>query len=294
MACVIVADGGSTTIDWGVSNGHGKPCRILSTTGLNALLATDSEIEKIFTQALNSFESDISEASRLNEDVYFYYYGAGCATEEVCSKIKLVARKLLPENCNIKVGSDLTGAAVALFHDSEGIACILGTGSNSGYYDGKRIVENIPPLGYILGDEGSGASIGKRFLNRCFKGCLPKDIQDEFFDFSGLTLPDVLNKVYRQPGANQFLASIIPFISRHIDNHHIREIVTEEMQAFMKLNVDGYRWEKPLNLGFVGSIAVIFHDIIEAEVTRRGFKLNKIIKRPIEEMLNYYSVKHSK
>lgn len=293
MSCIIVADGGSSKIDWGLAPGRGRTYRYMSSRGLNVLMAGPEEIEAVFNSVFNEFESELRRAREESEEIHFFYYGAGCATDEACEKIRSVGRKFLPSGARISVGSDLTGAAVALFNDQPGIACILGTGSNSGYYDGNTVVSNIPPLGYILGDEGSGASIGKRFVNRCFKSVLPVEIKEEFISSTGLGLPEILERVYRQPEANKFLASIVPFIAERLERSEIRRIVEEEFEAFLTLNVDRYKFDTSVQLGFIGSIALIFHRILEDTVSKRGLTIHKIIKSPIEPMLAHYALKYS-
>ena len=200
---ILIADGGSTKIDWTVVSGISQ--KAFRSPGINPVLWDIGKIEQMLQEGLpHEILSDV-------ESVYFY--GAGCLGRSA-EKMQEALMRVVAHDAEIEVESDLLGAARALFGNERGIACILGTGSNSALYDGKEIISNIHPLGYILGDEGSGASIGKHFLNALYKGRLPESLRKDFETETGLTYDDVIDHVYRQPMANKFLASLVIFVSK--------------------------------------------------------------------------------
>ena len=185
------------------------------------------------------------------------------------------------------MNGDLLGAARALCGNEEGIACILGTGSNSCLYDGDGIVSNISPLGYILGDEGSGAVIGKNVLNEMLKNDALADVRDDFFSLSRMTIGDIIERVYRQPQANRFLASLAPFIGKHKDNGIIHRVLIDCFRDFFRKNVCRYG-RADLSVGFVGSIAWYFqNELIEAS-KEADVTVGMILKSPIERLVEYH------
>ena len=201
---ILIADSGSTKTDWSLTDGQGNVVMTCKTQGINPIHMQDAEVLQILKSELILPESP--------QEVYFY--GSG-VTEAMKPRMNSLLQQAFP-GAKVEAEGDMIGAARALFGNKPGIACILGTGANSCLYDGTKIVMNTPPLGYILGDEGSGAVLGKLFLNGIFKGSLPSAIKKRFLKWSGLDYPGIINKVYREPLANRFLASICPFISEQI------------------------------------------------------------------------------
>lgn len=274
---IIVADSGSTKTEW-VTEGMS-----VTTKGINPVRDTEEEILDVLSTELmpglyngtNFTESQVTE---------IFFYGAGCI-EPFLQNVHKPLSHLFPHS-KIHVYSDLLGAARALCKDDEGIACILGTGSNSCLCKGGQIVQNISPLGYILGDEGSGAVLGRTLVSEMLKGKL-KDLWTPFSKEYELEVPDIINKVYRQPQANKFLASLVPFIKKHISHPDVKDMVTNEFVRFLEKNVIPYgKAELPVN--FVGGVANNFSPEIGAACEICGLKLGKIIARPAEEMLIYH------
>lgn len=213
------------------------------------------------------------------------FYGAGCFGEW-SEKMKGLLEQVFPHSAAITVDSDLMGAAIALFGHHPGIACILGTGANSGLFDGESFVAHTNPMGYILGDEGSGASLGKGFLNLLYKGHLPTSLRQEFEETTGLTYAQVIQRVYREPLAARFLASLSPFIHAHLDEPQVRQMVADRFQAFFRLHIAPYRdaasfTEWPLPVGFVGSIAYHYRDLLGQAAEAEGFTLGKVLRQPL-------------
>lgn len=276
----LIADAGSTKVDWALISEGGVVEKSFRSNGLNALLASPEEVEE-------SFASAASELDGIRPDE-IHYYGAGCATTEICTKIEEALRIAFGTE-KITVQTDLLASARALFGDQSGIACILGTGSNSCFYDGARICRNVPSLGYVLGDEGSGAALGKRLISDVFKGQLPISVKERFEATYSLTLPDILDNVYRRPGANRYLASFVRFIADNIWNPYLYSIVLEEFTVFIQRNVAMYQGAHAFPLGFVGSIAANFEGILREAALDRGYKVAEITASPMEGLIKFHS-----
>lgn len=281
MKNILIADAGSTKVEWVVLSEEGVVRARFSTPGINALLASEKDIEAILAKVKEKIPAD-SEPSEV------FYYGAGCATEAICEKIKTALQGIWPE-ADIKISTDLLAACHSLLGNRRGIVCILGTGSNSCLYDGMQIEENVPSLGFILGDEGSGSALGKRLVADAFKGRLPRPIRDKFMNYYELTLENILDYTYRRGGANRFLASLVPFIKDHIWNPYLYSIVLEEFTDFLKRNVAMYTGARTLPLCFVGGVADGFNDILREAAQRQGFRVTRIVKSPMDGLICYHS-----
>lgn len=277
----LIADAGSSKIDWLLADANWKELRQWVSPGVNALMASDAEIEAM----ADSAASQIPRDAELGE---IHFYGSGCATPEICSRIADALRKELRAS-SVSVYTDLLGAARSLLGHKAGIACILGTGSNSCLYNGKEIEQNVPSLGFILGDEGSGAALGKRLVADAFKGHLPKVISDKFLKTFNLDLGAILKSVYRAPTPNKFLASLVPFLSEHLWNPYVYSLVRQEFELFLVRNVSPYKGSRTLPIAFTGSIAYHFSDILKEAASRQGFKVGEICRRPIEGLLAYHA-----
>lgn len=274
----LVADSGSTKTDWALISVD-APEICFSTLGLNPSLMPDNQIREILRMEVKSILGDVRP-----DEVFFY--GAGCRKTiaplveyALCDELK--CKKAI-------VDTDMLGAARALCGNEPGVACILGTGSNSCVYDGNAIADNISPLGYILGDEGSGVSIGKRFISDLFKRQYPKTVHEIFSNDYGYSLDDVIQRVYRTPDANRFLASFAPFVKKCVYIPEVEEMVIEEFCRFIKRNVAGYEELKILPVNFVGSIAANFSSQLEKAMDICGYKIGKIKQRPIEGIIEYH------
>lgn len=276
----IIADSGSTKTEWIV----GELAKLSVTTkGINPVRDTKEEILDVLSTELmpELFSSTTIGQTDITE---IHFYGAGCIPP-FSQSVTETLESMFPQ-AEVHVYSDLLGAARALCGKEEGIACILGTGSNSCLCKEGEIVKNISPLGYILGDEGSGAVLGRTLLSEMLKGNL-QNLWNDFSKQYNLSVSDIINKVYRQPQANRFLASLVPFIREHIDNHDIKEMVIKEFIRFLKRNVTPYcRPDLPVN--FVGGVANAFIDEIQIACTSCGLKIGKITRYPAEEMRKYH------
>lgn len=279
MKTYLIADSGSTKADWALVNENGERLLQLSTSGINVAISSE--------EALSDSIKQVVENCNNNPDNIFFY-GAGCIGElslRICSILK----SFYPES-SISVNSDMLGAARALFGYKKGIACILGTGSNSCVYDGNDIVSQIPSLGYILGDEGSGATFGKILLNRIFKKRLGNDIINAFFEEYNLSVEDVIRKVYREERPNRFLASLVPFIAKNLNRPEINEMVVDEFMRFFKNNVMQYVDYEKYEIGFVGSIAFFMKEQLETAAHSCGLPVSQILHKPIDQLINFHVV----
>lgn len=281
MNSKLIADAGSTKVEWSLLDSDGKVAQSFTTDGLNALLSSTEQIEDAF-KAVRSMIIDDFPVEEI------YYYGAGCATPEICEKVRqalLVSWK----DAECFVNSDLLAAARSLLGNKKGIACIIGTGSNSCLYDGVNIVSQIPSLGYILGDEGSGAALGKRLVSDAFKEQLPENIKDSFLSEYNLDLAHILDNIYRKPAPNKFLASFVPFISKNLWNPYIYSLVLKELTKFIKRNVAMYDGAHSLDICFTGSIAFHFEKILREAASSVGYKVTKVTSGPMEGLVAYHS-----
>ena len=197
-------------------------------------------------------------------------------------------QEAFPQARQVEAHSDLLGAARALCGHNYGIASILGTGANSCLYDGERIVQNTPALGYILGDEGSGGVLGKHFLHELYKGVLSEKIRSEFEQEYDLKMADVIQRVYREPMPNRFLASFAPFIHRHLSDPAMNRMVIDNFRDFFRYNIRPYDHPE-LPVSFVGSIAWHFRDQLAEAAEAEGFRLGTILKSPIEGLLRFHA-----
>lgn len=272
----LIADSGSTKTDWCVLDGGNVVCRVAG-HGINPFQQSYEEIKRIVKDEL---VCRLGPADAISE---IEFYGAGCRDDKIQIMDDILSRAFVKAD-RVEVCSDMVGAARALFGNSEGLACILGTGANSCLYDGRSVVANVPPLGYILGDEGSGAVLGKLFVNAMFKGGLSEQLRDKFLSESGLTLAEIINKVYREPLANRFLASMSVFIHKNLDDEALRNLVIDNFRNFFRRNVCQYK-RNDLPVGAVGSIAFYYHEQLECAAKLEGYELVKVVKSPMDGLI---------
>ena len=272
----LLADAGSTKTDWFLRDNQGDALRF-HTDGMNPSLLTDDEIRHILTtQLLPQVEGFLIEQVD--------FYGAGCRGE-AAERMKNLLGEVVGAR-NIAVESDMLGAARMLCGNNSGIVCILGTGANSCLYDGQQISQQTPALGFILGDEGSGAVLGRRLIGDIFKGQLPEDLCKDFLLDYPLTMDELIRRVYRTSAPNQYLASFTTFLSKNIHRTEIQELVRDEFHRFIRRNVLAYlaytTAQTPLH--FVGSIASVFQAQLSEVVAQYDFTLGKVVRQPIDAL----------
>lgn len=268
----LIADSGSTKTDWCVCN-QGSVWQRIQTQGINPFHQSPEEIAAIMQEMVGQ----LTEAESIRQ---IEFYGAGCALPDKKAVVSQTLQTVLPECAHIYVSSDLEGAARAVCQGEAGIACILGTGSNSCQFDGEHIVANTPCLGYILGDEGSGAVLGRTLASDCLKGQLPSHLCEAFLTEYHLDQATLLERVYRQPLANRFLASLTPFLSKHREEPAIHDLLVREFTRFFQRNVMAYDTTLPVH--FVGSIAHYFSKELTEAAHALGLTVGRILRAPME------------
>ncbi len=275
---ILIADSGSSKTDWRLVTEKGT--RALRTLGINPYHSSEEEIAReLATLDLEGNERKILE---------IYFYGSGVANEEMKNILRNCLQQRIGVHPYIQVNDDLLGVARALFQEDDGIACILGTGSNSGLYIDGAISDKVPALGYSLGDEGSGTDIGKRLVNALHKRKLSDTLRKSIIAEEGLSMDQILENVYQKPHANRYLASLAQVAAKHISDEEIRAIVREAFEDFIEKNISKYRDFTTMDIGFAGSVAFHFREILEEVLEKHQLKCRKIIAAPIEGLLEFH------
>jgi len=276
---ILIADGGSTKTDWRLIK-DGREYKKIQTSGFNPYLVGSDEIEEILWKELQPYIDNTAVNA-------VYYYGAGCSTA-VKNQIVETAFEKIFTKAKLYISHDLLAASHALCGDEEGIAAILGTGSNSCYYDGKDIKDGIFSLGYFFGDEGSGAYLGKQLITAYLHKELPEDIALKLSTAYPMSLENILDAVYTKPAPSRFLASFSNFINEHRDHPYIYNLITEAFRAFYKYQVCCYARHKEVPVHFVGSVAYHYRDILTSIGLEFGIRTGKFIKAPIDGLVEYH------
>ncbi|MBQ0136600.1 MAG: ATPase [Bacteroidales bacterium] len=288
---IIIADSGSTKTHWCMLAANGQSSDFL-TDGINPFYQTQ---EAMCNSVKNQLLPQMGHLMWAGKITHIFFYGAGCTPE----KSPLVQKALAAvfKDAEVQVESDMVGAARGLLQHKKGIACILGTGSNSCLYDGERIVKNVPSLGFILGDEGGGAVLGKRLVADLFKNQLGADLMALFAQEYGVTQADLIEHVYRQPFPNRYLASLSKFCAAHLDDKRIYDLVYDHFTDFVVRNLEPYYQDEndveiedthTLSVGFVGSIAYYYKSVLQQVMDDMGFAISKIMQDPIEGLKEYH------
>lgn len=264
-------DAGSTKMEWVMMEGERLTHRFV-TSGYNPNYAPIEKLEEILFKEL---PVDLDTP----DDIA--YYGTGCGSEANCVLVHGLLKKRFPE-AEIFVSHDMMGAAVALFGAGRGIACILGTGANSCLYDGGVIVDKGVSLGYLVGDEGSGCYIGRKLVRAYYYGWMPHDLQALFEAKYELDLKAFIDKVYHQPEASKYLAGFTRFAGEHQDHPFVRQLVKDCLDEFIEVFVMRYRDCRMLPIGFVGSVAFHFQDILRDCLASHGLRLGKVLVSPLD------------
>lgn len=276
---ILIADGGSTKADWRLIDKAGKQFDY-STIGFNPFFYST---EMVIEELQKSFVLEVPVHSI--EKVFFY--GSGCSDEYRKSILAEAFRKVMP-NADVTVEHDLLASAKATCGDDPGIACIMGTGSNTGLYDGENIIDNVTNLGYLLGDEGSGTHLGKKLIRAYFYRELPPHLEQQFDETYNIGKRELLNNMYDGERANVYLASFARFLFEHKDDMYIQHLVHRSFGEFIDRHVMKYKGHEKLPIHFVGSIAFYFSFILEALLSERNLNLGIIIKKPIDNLVQYH------
>ncbi|MBK9569000.1 MAG: N-acetylglucosamine kinase [Chitinophagaceae bacterium] len=279
MAVVkLIADSGATKTEWCLLT-DGKKKTVI-TSGISPYFLNT---EQIFDLLLKELIPKLKKA----EVDEVYYYGTGCANTTNAKSVNKAISKIFP-GANIEVNHDLLAAARALCGKEKGIACILGTGSNSGYYDGAKIVKNSPGLGYVLGDEGSGAYLGKKVIQYYLYKTFDDELRARFDDIYATSAPEILENVYKKPLPNRYLAGFAIFLAENRGHYMIENIIEDGLNDFFFAHLCKYRetWTLPIN--FAGSVAFGFKDVIVELCNSYEFELGKVMKNPMEGLVTYH------
>lgn len=271
---LLVADSGSTKTDWCLTDGEWQ--KTFSSAGLNPYQLAPDELR---LAVLSAAEWSRWEVTRIR------FYGAGCTPEKV-GVVEAALRRAVSMEADVRVADDMLGAARSVLGDEPGLVGILGTGSNSCCYDGHEIVAHVPALGYVLGDEGSGAYIGRRLVGNCLKHQFADDLCRAFAVETGLSAASVVQRVYREPQPNRFLASLVPFCQRHREHPQMHAFLVDCFRQFFQRNVALYgRAGQPVH--FVGGVAHTFRTELQEAAQAENFRLGRVEKAPLQGIVLY-------
>lgn len=278
---ILIADSGSTKTDWVLLDKNNIIIQF-QTIGFNPYFQSS---EDIFLEIKTKLIPVLQDQLKSIKEIYFY--GAGCSTAD---KVQVVKQGLYLAFGNIssEVNHDLLAAARALCGREKGIICILGTGSNSGLYDGKEVIENVPSVGYLFGDHGSGANIGKTFIQHYFDEKLPFHLKTAF-ENAGYHREIILENVYKKPMPSKYLASISSFLSNYNNDSYIKELIKNCFLDFFDSQVSKYTDAKKLPVNSVGSVGFYYKDLLVEAANEKGFTIGNVIKSPIEGLILYHS-----
>ncbi len=277
---ILIADSGSTKCDWALIDEKGTRLGNYQTMGLNPYFHSEDVIENALRSnvELNNIASDVKQ---------IFFYGAGSSTKEMCDIMNAGLKRVFI-NADILVDHDLVGSAMSTYDGEPCIACILGTGSNSCFFDGKEVYEEVPSLAYILGDEASGSYFGKILLQEYFYKKLPADLREAFETYHAPSKDEIISRVYREPNANVYLAGFMKFIGEHRHHPHVKQWVTKGMIHFINIHVKCFSNWKDVPVHFVGSIGHYFEDCLQEAAKETGIRLGQIIRKPIDGLVNYH------
>lgn len=275
---ILIADSGSTKTEWIIID-QGVAGKPIFSSGLNPFFLNSGDIILLLKK-----EAEVLENKSFGKA---FFYGSGCNSLAKNNIIREALRRFI--RCDdIFVGSDLLGAARSLCQDKPGIACIMGTGSNSCYYNGSEIISNVAPLGYILGDEGGGASLGKKLITGILKKHLSQGIIDRFFETYQYTPPEILDNVYMKPFPNRFLGQFARFISSNMHEPELQDIVVSSFDDFIKKNILKYPESETQLIHFTGSIAFHFRSYLEETLKMNDLRPGEITLSPMKDLINFH------
>jgi len=278
---ILIADSGSTKCEWCyVSNGRKQT---IHTQGASPYFLNEAQITAMMVK-------ELLPALKKKIPGKIFFYGTGCAAAANRAMVKRAIKKVFPES-EIEVEHDLTGAARALCGRNKGIVGILGTGSNSGYYNGKKIMRNSPGLGYVLGDEGSGAYMGKKVLQYYLYRTFDAELHQKFQKKYQLEAADILDAVYKKPLPNRYIASFSLFLAENRGHYMIENIIEDSVWDFFSVHLAHYPESGKIPVFFTGSVAFGFQDILKELCKTFGWKPGRILAKPMEGLITYHKTK---
>jgi len=277
---ILIADGGSTKVDWIALDEDKQEVFRIKTKGLNPVLVSK---EKIHERIINNF--DLARTKNKINKVYFY--GAGCSTPKLSQRLFDVLETIFP-NAKISVQEDMLAAVYAASTGEESIVCILGTGSNSCYFDGVITHENVPSLGYTLMDEASGNFFGKRLLVDYFYKRMPSNIAKDFNKSYNLDPDEIKKNLYVEDSPNTYLGSFAEFMFKHKESKYVDKIIKDGFELFFKNNILPFKKPANIPIYFIGSIAFYFENILNEVAEDNNLSIKGIIRRPINNLIKYH------
>ncbi len=276
----LIIDSGTTKTHW-VLLDKGKIIKDFTTTGFNPYYSSSESIRE---SILKELPDDLQVKAVEN----IYFYGTGCSTTTNCLKVKDILESFF-KYAIIETHHDLYGTAVALLKNREGIAAILGTGSNSCLWNGSEIIESVPSVGWLIGDEGSATYLGKIILKAFLGGEMAKKITDIFYDYIKLDFEGVLHKIYSEPQPNKWISGLSPFASDHMKNEQIRMLVKKNFRDFLAVQIKKYSGYGEKEISFTGSIAWYFKDILHEVMQEENLHTGIIMQQPMDGLVEFHS-----
>lgn len=277
---LLIADSGSTKTDWRLVS-EGSTVSAVQTNGLNPYFLSGKKITTIIKEKVLPVTGHVDKV---------FFYGAGCALPSKAQQVKDAIEAVIPARLPAEVSGDILGAARGLFQDQAGVTCIIGTGANSCVYDGNKIVRNVPSLGYVFTDWGSGTVLGKDLLSLLLQGKLSAGITKDFQETFRLSKGEILDNIYNEPMANRFLASFTPFLLKHAGDAQCRDIILKNFKNFFTYYVLSYRPEHgDLKVSITGSIAYYFREYVMQVASEMGIAIERIMQHPMEGLIQYHS-----
>ena len=276
---ILIADSGSTKCSWALCNEYGKLIKEINTLGFNPYFIDKKNICKELAKS--------PLADNANEIKQVFFYGAGCSSKD---KNNIIEESLLSFfiNSKIIIKHDIDAACYAMYRGKPNITCIIGTGSNSCFYDGKDIIENAPSLGFLIGDEASGNYFGKKILNYYFNNVMPEDLKIKFEAGFENDLSIIKENIYNNNRANVYLSKYFPFITENKNHPLIKEIIHQALDSFFKLHICCYDNYKDLEINFVGSVAYFLSDEINIVAEKYNCKIEGVVKNPINNLIDFH------
>lgn len=275
---IVIADMGSTKTDWSFADGS-TVIKNIQTRGFNPYFYSGEDIEKILEEDFKGH--DLSGVEEL------YFYGAGCSNEEKCKSVEDAIKKFFPDTI-VEVEHDLLASARALCGKTPGIACILGTGSNTCMYDGTYVIANNPSLGFLLGDEGSGSHLGRELIKCYFYNELPQDISVKLERQFNISRDMLLDDIYAHPSPNSYLAAFAKFLIENKENAVIKQIIVDSFDEFFRRHIHKYDSYQKIPVNFIGSIAYYFKEVLQEVAKRHKATVGLVIKTPVAKLIEFH------
>lgn len=277
---ILIADSGSTKTHWRLVR-SGVDDIDFTSLGLNPFFA-DS---KNFREVLHHSFSNVLDPEQVSK---LFFYGSGCASIDMAKEVKSRLEIFFPR-AEVNVYSDILGAARSLFAKNKGLVVILGTGMSTGFFNGETVERKTPSLGYVLGDEGSGAYLGKKLLRHWQYGELPKDLSDELNVKYPLSQSELLNRLYNEQFPNRFLAEFVPFLAEHSSHFYVKTMVEKSFCKLVERHLAKYSCFTEIPVGVVGSVGMVFSDILRSAIESRGGRLAQMLHFPIDGLTFFHT-----